>query len=93
MSIVLAVLTLDTSSIWNVVIQLVFPIAENVILAPNASLFVNSCKCHHNWGIRFLFTLFGSRQPTWCLTLDELRVVCGNTVGNFREREMGRNTM
>jgi hypothetical protein len=85
MSIVLAVVTLDASSIWDVVIQLAFPIADNEILATDTGLFDISCKCHHNCGIRFLFVSFGRSQPTWCLTLDELWVVCGNTVRNFGE--------
>jgi hypothetical protein len=85
MSVVLAVVTLGASSVWDVVIQLTFPVADNEILATDASLFDISCKCHHNCGIRFLFASFGSSQPTWCLTLDELWVVCGNTVRNFGE--------
>ena len=82
-SLSLTVVALCALTVCDIVIQLTFTVADNEILATDASLFDTSRKCHHDCRIRFVFTSLGSSQPTWCLTLDELRVVCGNTVRYF----------
>jgi len=92
-SIGLPVVALRAPSICDVVIQLAFSVADNEILTTNASLFDVTCKCHHNCRIGLICALFGSSQPPWCLALDKLRVVSGNTVRNFRQGEMSWNTM
>jgi len=84
-SVSLTVVALCAPTVCDIVIQLTFTVADNEILATDASLFDTSPKCHHDCRIRFGFASFGSSQPTWCLTLDELRVVCGITVRNFGE--------
>ena len=83
MSISLAVVALGAPSVWDVVIQLAFAVADNEVLTANASLLDISCEGHHYSGVRFTFASFGGSQPAWRLALHELRVVGGNTVRNF----------
>jgi hypothetical protein len=83
MSIGLAVVALGASSVWDVVIQLAFAVADNQVLAANASLLDISCEGHHYSGVGFAFASIGGSQPTWRLALHKLRVVGGNTVRNF----------
>ena len=79
----LAVMALGVPPVCDVVIQLTFSVADNEVLATNASLFDLVCKRHYYCRVCLVFTSFSSGQPTWCLALDKLRVVGGNAVRDF----------
>jgi len=89
----LAVVALGAPAVCGIVIQLTFSVADNEILATNASLFDIACKRHHYCRICLVFTSFSSSQSTRRLALDDLRVVGGDAVRDFGQREMGRYAM
>jgi hypothetical protein len=92
-SISLAVVTLRTPTVGDVVLQLALSIADNKVLATNASLFNVSSECHNNCGMRFVFPSVGRDKPSWCLALDKLGIVGCNTISNFGWSKMSWNAM
>ena len=83
MSIGLANVALGPPSVWDVVVQLAFPIAYDQILTGDRTPLDITCQCHENRRVGFMLATVCRCQPAWCLPLYQLRVIGGDTVGDL----------
>jgi len=75
--------TFGALSVRDVVLKLTLTVADNEVLPTNTGLFDVPSECHDNCGVCFISLSVGRSEPPWCLALDKLRVVSGNTVRDF----------
>jgi len=83
-SVGLAIVALGTAPIWDVVVQLAFPIADDPILAANCTLLDITRQCHNNRRVGFMLAMVCGYQPAQHLPLYQLRVIGGDTVRDLR---------
>jgi hypothetical protein len=93
MSVVLTVVALSAPSVWDVVIQLAFPVAYDEILTTDRVLLDVTRQCHDNRGVRFMRTAVCRCQPAWGLSLYQLRIVGNDAVRDLRYRKVRWDSM
>jgi len=71
----LTVMALGAPSVCDVVIQLVFALADNKVLTTNIGLLDIDRKSYNNGGVCFMLPLVGRGEPPRCLPLNQLGVV------------------
>jgi len=82
-SVRLAIVALGAPPIWDVVVQLAFPIAYDQVLTADRTLLDVTRQCHDNCRVGFMLATVCRCQPARHLPLYQLRVVGGDTVGDL----------
>ena len=79
----LAIVALGTPPIWDVVVQLAFPIAYDQVLTADRTLLDIIHQCHDNCRVGFMLATVCRCQPARRLPLYQLLVIGGDTVGDL----------
>jgi len=75
----LAIVALGAPPIWDVLVQLAFPIAYDQVLMANHTLLDITRQCHDNCRVGFMLATVCRCQPGLRLPFYQLRVIGGDT--------------
>jgi hypothetical protein len=79
----LAVATLGTPAVCDILLELAFPVADNEVVKTNVSFLDISRKCHDDSGVCLVLSPFCWGQPSRSLNLYKLVVVYSDAVRDF----------
>jgi len=82
----LTVAALCTASIWDVVIQLAFPVTNDKSLSTDGILLDITCQRHDDRRVCFMLAALWGCQPSWSLSLHQLWIVGRDTVRDLGYR-------
>ena len=80
----LALVALGVPSIRNVIIQFTLTVTDNEVLTADAGSLDVACQCHNHRGVCLMLSSLSRGKPPGGLPLDELPVVCSETLRDFR---------